>query len=291
MSQVKNIRGMEKLFRGVLNYRHKWKDAMVTQFQHVRENPSPSAIFMTCVDSRMLPSRFTQTNAGDMFISRNVGNIMPHSKYFDPSNPSPEPGFLELGVSVNNIRHVVICGHSDCKAMHVLYSLKNQVSDIKLSEFHNAPIKAWLLKHALTSLEKYEELERADFRKPLTVRESGTMTGSFPAYIDMDNNLSHADKLSQVNTLMQMENIASYSFMTDSIQNGKTKVHAMWYDIFTGEIHYFSRKQKHFVPVIDENDVDILLSELHDSEVDKTEFVQNAKDVFQDTKSTHPKCC
>ena len=97
----------------------------------------------------------------------------------------------------------------------------------------------------------------------------------------MDNNLSHADKLSQVNTLMQMENIASYSFMTDSIQNGKTKVHAMWYDIFTGEIHYFSRKQKHFVPVIDENDVDILLSELHDSEVDKTEFVKTSKDVFQ----------
>jgi len=287
MTQVKNIRGMEKIFRGVLNYRHKWKDAMV-QFQHVKENPSPSAIFMTCVDSRMLPTRFTQTNAGDMYISRNVGNIMPHSKHFDPSNPYPEPGFLELGVSVNNIRHVVICGHSNCKAMEVLHSLKNQVSDIKLSELRDAPIKAWLLKHALTSLEKYEELERADFRKPLTVRESGTMTG-FPAYIDVDNNLSHTDKLSQVNTLMQMENIASYSFMEESILNGKAKVHAMWYDIFTGEIHYFSRKQKHFVPVIDANSVDILLSELKDSEVDKTEFVKTAKDVFQDT--SHSKCC
>ena len=86
-----------------------------------------------------------------------------------------------------------------------------------------------------------------------------------------------------------MENIASYSFMEESILNGKAKVHAMWYDIFTGEIHYFSRKQKHFVPVVDQNAVDILLSELKDSEVDKTEFVKTAKDVFQDT--SHPKCC
>ena len=59
-----------------------------------------------------------------MFIARNVGNIMPHVKHFDPSNPFPEPGFLELGVEINNIRHVVICGHSDCKAMGVLQSLK-----------------------------------------------------------------------------------------------------------------------------------------------------------------------
>ena len=81
------------------------------------------------------------------FSARNVGNIMPHSKHFDPSNPYPEPGFLELGVSVNNIRHVVICGHSNCKAMEVLHSLKNQVSDIKLSELRDAPIKAWLLKY------------------------------------------------------------------------------------------------------------------------------------------------
>ena len=97
---------------------------MVSWFHRVNENPKPKAIFLTCVDSRMLPTRFTQTNPGDMYIARNVGNIMPHAKHFDPSNPFPEPAFLELGVEVNNIRHVVICGHSDCKAMGVLQSLK-----------------------------------------------------------------------------------------------------------------------------------------------------------------------
>ena len=74
------IKGMEKIFRGVLKYRHKYKEDMVSWFHHINENPKPTAIFMTCVDSRMLPTRFTQTNPGDMFIARNVGNIMPHVK-------------------------------------------------------------------------------------------------------------------------------------------------------------------------------------------------------------------
>jgi len=256
MSSINNMKGIDKIFRGVLNYRHKWKDSMVNQFQHLKKNsPPPLAIFMTCVDSRILPSRYTQTNAGDMYISRTVGNILPHAKDFDPSNPSAEAGFLELGVVVNNIRHVVICGHSNCKAMEVLYSLKNEAFNTKLHELSNAPIKAWLLKHALTSLEKYEELERADFRKPLTVRADNSHSG-FPAYIDVDNNFSHTDKLSQVNTLIQMENMASYPFMAEGIQDRRTQLHAMWYDIFTGEIHYFSKKQKHFVPIQDET-VDI----------------------------------
>jgi len=104
------------------------------------------------------------------------------------------------------------------------------------------------LRHAMTSLEKFSELERSDFSKPLMVRAESAVK-SFPAYIDVENRFSATDKLSQVNTLMQMENIASYPFMADCIRDGKTHIHAMWFDIFTGEIYYFSRKQK--VPTID----------------------------------------
>ena len=100
----------------------------------------------------------------------------------------------------------------------------------------------------MTSLEKFSELERSDFSKPLMVRAESAVK-SFPAYIDVENRFSATDKLSQVNTLMQMENIASYPFMADCIRDGKTHIHAMWFDIFTGEIYYFSRKQK--VPTID----------------------------------------
>ncbi len=60
--------GMEKLLTGIVKYRNTFKGSMVKEFQKVRDNPHPSAVFFTCVDSRMLPTRFTQTHVGDMFI-------------------------------------------------------------------------------------------------------------------------------------------------------------------------------------------------------------------------------
>lgn len=73
---------------------------------------------------------------------------------------------------------------------------------------------------------------------------SQSVMSEFPAFIDVENKFSITDKLSQVNTLLQMENIASYPFMVEAIKNGDTMVHAMWFDIFSGEIQYFSKKQK-----------------------------------------------
>ena len=80
---------------------------------------------------------------------------------------------MELGLVVNNIKHIVICGHSDCKAMGVLQTLKKDDANTQLNELTNSPIKAWLVKHGLTSLEKYEELKKSNFQKPLTVQAGG----------------------------------------------------------------------------------------------------------------------
>jgi carbonic anhydrase len=66
----------------------------------------------------------------------------------------------------------------------------------------------------------------------------------FPAYIDVDEKFNATDKLSMVNTLVQMENVASYAFMGDLVRDGKTHIHAFWFDIYTGDIYYFSRRRK-----------------------------------------------
>lgn len=46
---------------------------------------------------------------------------------------SCEPAALELGCIVNNIRHIIVCGHSDCKAMNLLYKLKSNEESSKAS--------------------------------------------------------------------------------------------------------------------------------------------------------------
>ena len=71
-------KGVRSLLHGIMRYRTDWQQNMLAEFRRVRDNPDPTAVFVTCVDSRMLPTRFTQTNVGDMFIIRNAGNMVPH---------------------------------------------------------------------------------------------------------------------------------------------------------------------------------------------------------------------
>ena len=44
------------------------KSAMVSRMREVNASPCPSGVFLTCVDARLQPSAFTQTDPGDMFI-------------------------------------------------------------------------------------------------------------------------------------------------------------------------------------------------------------------------------
>ena len=67
------------------------------------------------MDSRVLASRFTYSGVGDNLIVRNAGNLIPCVHDFNYHTATTEGGALELGCIRNNVRHVVVCGHSDCK--------------------------------------------------------------------------------------------------------------------------------------------------------------------------------
>lgn len=99
------------------------------------------------MDSRMIPTRYTDTHVGDMFVIRNAGNLVPHAEHFQGEYFSCEPAGLELGCVVNNIKHIIVCGHSDCKAMNLLYQLRdpefaskvNTISDQNSTQANNHP--------------------------------------------------------------------------------------------------------------------------------------------------------
>ena len=65
----------------------------------------------------------------------------------------------------------------------------------------------------------------------------------------------------QINTLQQLINIASHRLFAESIWNGKLSLHALWFDVYTGNVLLFSRDQQKFV-VIDETSIGDLLAEL-----------------------------
>lgn len=112
----------------------------------------------------------------------------------------------------------------------------------------------------MSSLDKFEQLELTGFSQPLLFQAETPMRKCV-AYIDPENNFSIEDKLSQINTLQQLQNIASYGFLKQRLEKFELHIHALWFDIFTGDIYYFSRAAKKFV-IIDEDNIDKLLDEV-----------------------------
>ena len=115
------------------------RDEVKDTFAKLALGQSPDCFFIACSDSRVVVNVFASTDPGDLFVIRNVGNIMP---------PHPDGGSavaaLEYALDVLNVSHVVVCGHSDCGAIRALSENPTQMP--------NTPLGNWI-RHAKKAAE------------------------------------------------------------------------------------------------------------------------------------------
>lgn len=127
--------------------------------------------------------------------------------------------------------------------MHALYGMRDQINEPK-----ETPLTSWLQKCGKPSLKKFNELEKSGGQGPITFE--GEVK---PFTAKIDTSFSIVDRLSMVNTLQQISNISAFPIMKKSFQEGLVKVHAMWFDISTGDIYMFSRQRQEYIRVTEEN--------------------------------------
>ena len=233
--------GMQNILNGFLRYRSKLKDELA---HTISQNPSPQAVIVTCVDSRIVASRITQTVPGETFITRNPGSILPNYNVLNPKTPRPEEAALELACLYNKIDTMVLAGHSDCKAMNLVYDNRKNANDHKMNGKESV-LKSWLMSNSGPTIQKYAELEKHDFKKP--IKFNITDNYSFEAYIDPENEYENHDRFSQLNTLCQLENLKHYKFLRNLLDDKRIEPYAMWLDIYCGDVLVFSFKEKRFI--------------------------------------------
>ena len=104
----------KRLNPGVLRFQQEIYPKRAAAYQKVvREGQKPHALFITCADSRIDPELITQSGPGEIFVSRNIGNLVP--AYGEVLGGVS--AIIEYAVAGLEVSHVVVCGRTDCGAM------------------------------------------------------------------------------------------------------------------------------------------------------------------------------
>ncbi|MEO1953551.1 MAG: carbonic anhydrase [Campylobacterales bacterium] len=183
----------------------------------VKNGQAPKALFIGCSDSRVIPDLIVQSNPGDLFVIRNVGNFVPPYKP-DEDFHSTASG-IEYAVSVLNVEEIIICGHSHCGACASLYK-----DIIDPSLIHT---KKWL--------------ELGESAKKTAILSLGTDANK-------DELLRLTEKLS---VIKQIENILTYPNVKKRFENEELSIHGWYYHMETGKIDYYNADTYEFLPLND----------------------------------------
>ncbi|TWH71498.1 carbonic anhydrase [Azomonas agilis] len=192
------------------------RDVFPTQqalFQKLAKSQAPQVMFITCADSRIVPELITQTEPGDLFITRNVGNIVPpYGQMNGGVSTAIEYAVLGLGV-----KHIIICGHSDCGAMKAV---------LNPEPLENMPtVKAWL--------------RHAEVARTVVAGHSHHQCGH-----------EHPlEFLTEENVVSQLDHLRTHPSVAARLASGQLFIHGWIYSIETGEISAYDVEQGRFLPL------------------------------------------
>ena len=107
---------MRRLLVGVRRFQQQAFPEHSELFQELATGQDPHTLFITCADSRISPEMITQTQPGELFVCRNIGNVVP--AYGEMMGGVS--AVVEFACVALEVTDIVVCGHSDCGAMKAM---------------------------------------------------------------------------------------------------------------------------------------------------------------------------
>lgn len=111
--------GLNRILKGYENFREKYVHGDTSIMQHLSQHgQKPEMMVVACCDSRVDPALILQCDPGDLFIVRNVANIVP--PYEKDEMHHGTSAALEFGIKFLKVNHLVLLGHSQCGGIKAL---------------------------------------------------------------------------------------------------------------------------------------------------------------------------
>lgn len=209
---------MKELFKGALKFQEEDFLNHKNLYENLGSKQNPHTLFISCVDSRVVPNLITNTLPGDLFVIRNVGNIVP--PYMD--NTKMRSGYLattsaiEYALSILKIKNIIVCGHSNCGACSAVFEDKKSLDSTPY-------VQKWI-----------------ELLEPVKERVNALKPESHSKQIWLSE---------QINIEYQLENLMTYPFVEEKFDAGELRIYGWYYIIETGEILNYNMIKREFRPI------------------------------------------
>ena len=211
---------MQRLIEGVHKFRNEEFGNFRKLFRKLSQTgQNPHTLFITCSDSRVLAELITHSQPGDLFVVKNIGNIVPPASAQGDTNSTAAA--IEFAVETLRVADIVICGHSQCGAISAL------LGEMPIPE--SAPHLRNGLKLAEPALEilkqQYKHLHASEERSTAAAEE---------------------------NVLYGLDNLHSYPCVQDRLADGSLSLHGWFFKIATAELFAYDPESRQFTPLVAE---------------------------------------
>jgi carbonic anhydrase len=202
-----------KLVAGVRRFeREIYPQRKAAYWRTLSEGQKPHALFITCADSRIDPELITQSGPGEIFVSRNIGNMVP--AYGDALGGVS--AIIEYAITGLKVCQVVVCGHSDCGAM---------IGLLRPERVEEMPIVSSWLRHGHAALS--------------VVRSRNTAHDEHTAL----------DQMIEENVLLQLHHLRTHPSVAGALARDALALSGWVYDIGHGTVRIYDDEHAKFCPV------------------------------------------
>ena len=191
---------VKELVNGFKNFRHSYFEKKSQVLQRLAEKgQSPKTMVICCSDSRVEPSILFGTGPGDLFVVRNVANLVPPLTSKDNVSIGSA---LEYAVKILRVKDIIVLGHAHCGGVAALCKSMNNDKEVETTNNPTDFIESWV-----------------DIAKPAL---------SKICFDDKEENIEVNSERAVL--LYSYKNLLTYPWLNDAINEKSLAIHAWWFD-------------------------------------------------------------
>ncbi|MCT4574805.1 MAG: carbonic anhydrase [Alphaproteobacteria bacterium] len=208
---------INKLIKGYQNFYKDYNESEEHLLKRLENAQNPSTVIVACSDSRVDPALITNANYGDIFVIRNVANIIPPCEN-DYSTHHGTSSALEYAVRNLKVDNLIVMGHSNCGGIKALM-------DTDLSNGADSFIEDWI-----------------DLMKDVKAR--------VPKDLSYEEQLSYCEK---EGIKQSLQNALSFDFVQKRHDKGELKVLGWYFDLTSGKMLQYDAHKDTFIDLSSED--------------------------------------